>query len=1531
MSTPTREQLLRAALAKRLQEQARQRSAMVDDSPIPVADRGQALPLSFAQQRLWFLSRMEGFSEAYHMALALRLHGALDVRALRRALDRIVFRHEALRTTFHRDGDEPVQRIAPPDSGFSLEEHDLRHQSRADEALAHRIGEEAHQPFDMERGPLFRGQLVRMADDEHVLLLTMHHVISDAWSLGLLSTELAALYRRYREGGDDPLPPLPVQYADYALWQRQWLQGEVLEKQTDYWRRTLAGAPTLLELPTDRPRPAQQAFAGDRVPIALDAALTDALKALSRRHGMTLFMTVLAAWATVLSRLSAQAEVVVGTPVANRRRPEVANLVGFFVNTLALRVDVSGSVSELLDRVKSATLDAQDHQELPFEQVVEIVKPPRSLGHSPIFQAMLAWQDMNEGSVEFGGVTMSPLDTLYDTAKFDLTLNLGENGDRIVGGLDYATALFDRATMERHAGYLQRVLAAMAADEQQPVDRIELPDDEERRALLALGDGGPGIACAGTGLYDLVATQSARSPDAIAVIGPDAELTYRGLTQRANGLAEQLRGLGAGPESRIAILVDRSAESIIGVLAILAAGAAYVPLDPAYPDDRLGYVLDDAGVLALIAPSALADRAAACASLRPELAGRILDIGQAPTRDAPPAVAVQPGHAAYVIYTSGSTGVPKGVVLEHRGVMNLVQGFIAGHDFAGQRVLMIPPLIFDASVGDVFPVLATGAALVLHPDPSALGPETLSRFCRQHRITAIDAPAALWRQWTDGFIALQAESGEPVLPDLTLMMFGGEGVSLDQVRRFAKLTGDRVALSNHYGPTEASVCATMLTTRNGSELACTTRDGAELPIGQALPGVRVYVLDRHLQLAPTGIEGELCIGGVQVAREYLNRPDLTADRFVRDPFAPDDVSDADARLYRTGDLARWNADGTLQFIGRRDHQVKIRGFRIELSEIEVCLAQYPGVRDVAVLAREDVPGDKRLVAYLVASEAIEAEALRAHLGGRLPEYMVPAAYVRLDALPLTTNGKLDRKALPAPDASAYVARHYEAPVGEAETLLATIWAGVLKLDRVGRHDNFFDLGGHSLSAIGLVATLQKHFDAQISDIFRWPTVFEQAQHFKPSRDALRQRIDRVKQSLAAAEERHRRTLEDPALQARIDAYRTRTDQEMARLGVQRTVPYGCVLLTGATGYLGAYLLHALVMTRDGRIVAPVRGADQHDAERRLREVLDHYFGPAFHARCAGRVEVVVADLAQPGLGMAPETRRRLAAEVDTILHSAANVSHYGPYEDFHRANVVSTEQLLALAVEGSPKRFHFVSTVSISDGVPDAPWAVFTEDDIDIGQQPSNVYIRSKLEAERTVAAFRARGGVASILRVGNITYHSETGVLQKNIVENAFYQRTKACIALGMVPEYLDAAELTFVDQLARAIVLLCEQDALGNETFHLHNPHHVRLSAFLAESTEGLRIRGVPSDAFLDSLLALRDTHEHADAVMNLLLHTGLLDEEAANDRPPLFVLSERTEQLLSGLGFDWPQPDPAAIRRLVRLATDGADPGAHSPSRS
>ena len=1048
-----------------------------------------ALTLSSAQKRLWFLAQMEGIREAHHISLSLHIYGELDFRVLKRALDRIVERHLVLRASFECVEGQPLQRVAAPDSGFELQEHDLSGGGEAEIELERIRRHEAGRCFDLEHGPLIRGRLFRLAAQEHVLLISMHNLVSDAWSIGILTSELSALYQAYSAGDDDPLPQLTMQYADYARWQQQQLNGAGMRRAGEYWRRALEGAPALLELPTDRPRQAEQASACDVVELRLNATLTRELKALSQRHAMTVDMLILAAWSVVLSRLSGQKELVLGVAFSNRTRLETQKMIGPFANKLALRIETSGTMAELLEKVKTRMLEAREHQELPFEQVVEIVKPPRSIARAPIFQAMLVWQEQQKQIPNPSGPRLMPEQTHYGASEFDLELALGESGDRIVGGLRYAAALFDRGTIEWHAGYLRQALAAIVADESQETDHIPLLSDVERVFLLELGNGAFGVKSTttpeGVCLYGLVATQAERSPLATAVIEPGGEITYRQLVQRANGLGRQLRDLGVGPETRVAILVDRSAESLIGVLGILAAGGAYVPMDPSFPEERIAFILEDASVRVLLTPAALAERART-AVRRAGIAARILVIADAPLAEFPPDPKVTPESAAYVIYTSGSTGTPKGVVVEHHGAVNLVRGFAARHDFAGHRLLMIPPLVFDASVGDVFPALAAGGTLVLHPAPAELGWLELEQFCREFRITAIDAPAALWRRWTDGFVSYQGS--DALLPDLTLMMIGGENVPLEQVRLFAELTENRVLLANHYGPTEASVCATMLITHDGSGL-----DGQDCPIGKPLPGVRVYVLDEHLQLAPRGVVGELCIGGAGVAREYLNRAELTASAFIDDPFFPDHQ----ARMYRTGDLVRWNADGTLQFIRRRDHQVKIRGLRVELGEIEACLAEHPSVREAVVLAREDHPGNKLLVAYVTAMAAgngsygaeIDVETLRLHLSLQLPAHMVPAAYVLLKEFPLNANGKLDRKKLPAPDTDAYLTREYEAPVGEIESTASSIWADVLKLERVGRNDNFFELGGHSLLAITVIERMREAgFTVDVRDLFASPTL-----------------------------------------------------------------------------------------------------------------------------------------------------------------------------------------------------------------------------------------------------------------------------------------------------------------------------------------------------------------------------------------------------------------------------------------------------------
>jgi amino acid adenylation domain-containing protein len=1068
--------------------QAMKGVAHIQLSPVTPASRAGLLPLSFAQQRLWFLAQIEGVSEAYHMPMGLRLSGQLDRHALKRALERIVWRHEALRTTFQRVDGQPAQCLGAPDSGFALQEHDLSGHEQAAAELARRTREEASRRFDLEHGPLIRGQLIRLAAQEHVLLITMHHIVSDGWSMGVLTNELSALYQAYRAGDEDPLPPLEIQYADYALWQRQRLTGESLQRQAEYWRRTLEGAPTLLELPTDRPRPAQQTFAGDAVELELDAALTRGLKALSQRHGMTLYMLVVAGWAAVLSRLSGQQEVVMGTAIANRTRPEIEGLIGFFVNALALRVEVSGSATELLQRVKMRTLEAQEHQELPFERVVEIVKPPRSLAHGPIFQVMLVWQSNDEGTLHLSGLNLVPEQITYGVAKFDLELDLGEIDDRIVGELRYATALFDRGTIERHAGYLRQALTAMVADERQAVDRIDLLDDAERELLESWNSPGTTYVkeqC----IHELFEEQAARTPGAVAVSFEGQKLSYRDLNRQANRLAHYLRSLGVKPDDRVALCMERSAEMVVAILGVLKAGGAYVPLDPAYPLERLEYMLADSAPRVLLVHLSDAVRKA----LHPMLTTAsipVVDLQtdaqawvKAPEIDLGPGrLELKPHHLAYVIYTSGSTGKPKGVMVEHANIVRLLSATQDWFHFNGNDVwTLFHSYAFDFSVWEIWGALAYGGRLVVVPQLTTRSPQEFYTLLGSECITILNQTPSAFRQ------LIAAQAGAASNHRLRHVIFGGEALEVSSLRPWYQRQVNReTRLINMYGITETTVHVTYRPLQQADTMAV-----GPSPIGCRIPDLTIYVLDRHRQLAPIGVAGELYVGGAGVARGYLNREELTAERFLADPFSPD----PQARMYKTGDVGRFRADGNLEYLGRNDDQVKIRGFRIELGEIEARLAEHPSVGEAAVLAREDNPGDKRLVAYITPKEdaavtaGMDVEALRAHLNTLLPDYMVPAAYVSLAKLPLTPNGKLDRKALPSPDTAAYLTRGYEPPVNEVEATVAGIWAEVLKLERVGRNDNFFELGGHSLLAMTLIERMRKAgLPVDVRALFTSPTL-----------------------------------------------------------------------------------------------------------------------------------------------------------------------------------------------------------------------------------------------------------------------------------------------------------------------------------------------------------------------------------------------------------------------------------------------------------
>ncbi|MEX5511783.1 amino acid adenylation domain-containing protein [Pseudomonas paralactis] len=1039
-----------AAVAELLAQAGR--STLPDILP---ANRDEQMPLSFAQQRLWFLALMEGANTAYNIPIGLRLRGQLHVQALQRALARIVARHETLRSRFAQHGDQAQVLIVPAEEVLPLQVQDLRRHAQPQQALDALIHGEASAPFDLERGPLLRGRLVVMADDHHVLLLTLHHIVSDGWSMGVLTRELMALYQAFSHGQSDPLPPLPIQYADFAVWQRLWLSGEVLHRQSSYWQQTLAGAPALLTLPTDRPRPAQQDYAGSSVEVRLDERLTAGLKALSQRHGTTLYMTLMSAWASLLARLSGQPELVIGTPVANRTRAEVEGLIGLFVNTLALRIDTGGELSTeaLLARVKALTLAAQAHQDLPFEQVVEITRPPRSLAHSPLFQTLLSWQDSSAPTLALGDLALEGIVENSHFAKFDLSLNLGEVQGSILGALEYAVALFDESTMRRYLGYFTRVLQAMVANDQAVLAHVPLVDERERKQLLVdFNATAVGYALDQT-LHGMFEAQVLRTPQAVAIKAGAQQLTYAELNARANQLAHHLLALGVQPQARVAICVERGLEMVIGLYAILKAGAAYVPLDPAYPLERIAYMLHDSAPTVVLAQGSTL-------GLLGELP--VVDLDQPTWQHQPitnPAVA---GVAAYVIYTSGSTGQPKGVINEHPGVVNRLLWMQDEYRLtAADTVLQKTPFSFDVSVWEFFWPLFTGARLVMARPDGHKDPEYLRQVIAAECVTTLHfVPSML-----DVFLA---HGDVSQAAGLVRVMCSGEALPGSLVRRFKQqLSGSQ--LHNLYGPTEAAVDVTAWNCA-GPDVPDNT------PIGKPIANTRMYVLDGQLQPVPLGVVGELFIAGVQVARGYLNRAELTAERFLDDPFTP-------GRMYRTGDVGRYLPNGNLEYLGRNDDQVKIRGLRIELGEIQARLTEHPAVQEAAVIARE-----QRLIAYYTGVPS-EIENLRAHLLLHLPEFMVPASFVHLEALPLSPNGKLDRKALPAPGLEALVAREYEAPLGDTEITLAALWAELLNVERVGRHDNFFELGGHSLLAVSLMGRMRGlGLSTDVKVLFGQPTL-----------------------------------------------------------------------------------------------------------------------------------------------------------------------------------------------------------------------------------------------------------------------------------------------------------------------------------------------------------------------------------------------------------------------------------------------------------
>ncbi|AKT37644.1 non-ribosomal peptide synthetase [Chondromyces crocatus] len=1083
-----------AALAERV-EASRRTDAGMAISPLVRPPRDGELPLSFAQQRLWFLDQLEQGSPVYNLPAAVRLKGSLDAVALERSLVALGQRHETLRTSFASRQGKPFQVIAS-EPALRVERIDLGHLTGADQEVevARLTRKDALRPFHLGSGPFLRVTLLALSADEHVLLLNMHHIVSDGWSIGVLVRELSALYAAFSADRVPELPELPIQYADFAQWQRDWLEGEVLDGQLAYWKQQLGGGIPALELPTDRPRPPTQTFRGAVLPVALPPALADALRALCRREGVTLYMALLAGFQALLHRVTGQDDIAIGSPIAGRTRAETEGLIGLFINTLVLRTRLSPELSfrELLRRVREVTLGAYDHQDVPFEKLVDALQPERDLSRSPLFQVMLILQNAPQPVLDLPGLTAERMELSGATSKFDLTLSLEDSDEGLRGWIEYNTDLFDAATMTRLMGHLQTLLeGAVTAPAQHLAELPILPPEERQLVVHAWNDTAvafPEDLC----VHERIAEQAARTPDAPAVIFEDRMLSYAELDRRSNQLAHHLRALGVGPERLVGVCMERSLELVVALLGVLKAGGAYVPLDPTYPAERLDFMLGDIQAKVILTQERLlAERALPGTHvLCLDAAATAAALATAPT-SAPPRVASD-DQLAYVIYTSGSTGRPKGAMNTHRGLRNRLLWMQQAYGLTeADAVCQKTPYSFDVSVWEFFWPLMTGARLVVarpggHRDTAYLA----ELFSSQRVTTAHFVPSML--------AAFVEEPSLARCTHLKRVICSGEALPFELVERF--LAQSPAELHNLYGPTEASIDVTFH--------ACQRADARRIvPIGRPIANTRIVLLDARLDPVPVGVPGELFIGGVGVGRGYVHRASLTAERFLPDPLA----TTPGERLYRTGDRARWLPTGELEYLGRTDHQVKLRGFRIELSEIEAVLAQHPGVREAVVLAREDRPRDVRLVAYVVASAtevtageggaetgrstAPSTTALREHLRTKLPEYMIPTAFVRLDAMPLTPSGKADRRALPAPDAAQAEERPaFVAPRTATEQALADIWTEVLQVERVGIHDSFFALGGHSLLATQVVARARDTFAVEVPlrAIFESPVLADMA-------------------------------------------------------------------------------------------------------------------------------------------------------------------------------------------------------------------------------------------------------------------------------------------------------------------------------------------------------------------------------------------------------------------------------------------------------
>ena len=1237
---------------------------------------------------------------------------------------------------------------------------------------------------------------------------------------------------------------------------------------------------------TDFPRPAAKKYQGEKIFADIGRDTSAKLKAIADAQGVTFFALMLAAFKTLLARYSAQEELVIGSPFANRTHPDVDSMIGMFVNTLPLRTypERGKLFKDYLQEVNEALLSANANQGYPFEKMVEKLGITRDASRNPIYDVVFAYF-VEEFLFDAGELSLKRYDYDAREAHFDMLFYVFENQQGLSLFLEYDRNLYKRDSAQRLVEHYINLLGGLVNCLDRKLSEIDFMSAAERETVLHEFNANQISVPFEASYHRLFREQAARTPDKAAVVFKETALTYRQLDEKTDRLAVFLRQKGVLAETIVPVMLERSAEMVVAAIAVMKAGGAYLPLDIKYPQARLEYMLADSNAKLILSQPALQEKFAG-------FTGEFIDVtdnGVYELAAGPACPDINHGdNLAAIIYTSGSTGMPKGTQILHRNIVNMCYSENRDNEMTEADIMVsYASFSFDAAMWSNFAPLLAGATVHIVPEEIMLSLTDLNQFIEERRATITFMTTQLCEQFNE---LVDNRS-------LRILATGGE--------KYKTYRPTHYKVVNGYGPTEYTVYTTRFVI---------DKEYANIPIGKPLANARVYVLDKDFRLQPLGVPGELCIAGPQLARGYRNREDLTAEKFIPNPY---DAGEIYGRMYRTGDLVRWLPDGNLEFLSRIDQQVKIRGFRIELGEIEQKIKDWPTAKEVVVVAKDDATGNKYLCAYFTAEDAVDLERLKEFMADDLPGYMIPAQIMQIEVMPLNANGKIDKKALPEID--DHMTGEFVAPSTETEKKIAQVWQDVLGINRVSATDGFFCIGGNSIKAISAVAKLQKFFAISINDLFNYPVLRKLAENIKPAENTLKVRLAEIKQQEA---ELDKPLTDNPEFKVIYDAGLAAYEAENAKLrtlDLSAVKQYKNVLVTGVTGYLGVHIAHYLLTRRDGKVIALVRGGNAAEARARVQEKLDGYFGRELleTAGLQERLVVLCGELHQPQLGLPDDTYRQLAAEVDAIIHSAANVRHYGHYNEFYESNVQATLELLALAKTGVKKDFHHISTMSVAVGeIAGCDYHFFTEYQTDLGQKSGNYYVETKLLAEKAVIAARQEGLNTSIYRAGNIAFQESTGRYQENIDSNAFYKYLKGFINVGMVPNKLDSDEFSYVDRLAEAVVRLGERPALQNQTYHLQNPQVVKLSQVLADPALGLNVKAAGVGDFFDYLYDNIEQPGFKEHVENILTRIGLLGEESQIKTSATIAL-DKTVMLLERVGFVWPDFDAEKLRPMVECA--------------